>query len=74
MAGLIDVAAEQARIAKERDKTEKELSRIEAKLGNEKFRSKAPDDVVAKEQAKADLMQTKLNDLQSQADQLLALA
>lgn len=74
MAGLIDVAAEQARIAKERDKTQKELSRIEAKLGNEKFRSKAPDDVVAKEQAKADLMQTKLNDLQSQADQLLALA
>jgi valyl-tRNA synthetase len=74
MAGLIDVAAEQARIAKERDKTLKELSRIEAKLGNEKFRSKAPDDVVAKEQAKADLMQTKLNDLQSQADQLLALA
>ncbi|EAR10466.1 valine--tRNA ligase [Reinekea blandensis] len=70
MAGLIDVAAEKARINKDVEKTNKELARIEGKLTNEKFVSNAPDAVVQKEKEKADAMKTKLADLQSQIDQL----
>ena len=73
MAGLIDVGAEKARIAKEVEKTTKELARIEGKLNNEKFVSNAPDDVVAKEKAKADALTGKLSDLQAQVAQLDAL-
>ncbi len=52
MAGLIDVDAEVARLTKELDKSAKEVARLEAKLGNEKFVKNAPADVVTKEQAK----------------------
>ncbi|MBL4865162.1 MAG: class I tRNA ligase family protein, partial [Pseudomonadales bacterium] len=52
MAGLIDIAAESARLAKEIDKFNKEISRAEGKLNNEKFINKAPADVVEKERAK----------------------
>jgi valyl-tRNA synthetase len=73
MAGLIDVDAEKARISKEVEKTEKELARIEGKLSNEKFVSKAPEAVVAKEKEKADALKGKLADLQAQVEQLDAL-
>jgi valyl-tRNA synthetase len=53
LAGLIDVAAERARLAKEVEKKSQELSRIEAKLANENFVAKAPQAVVEKERAKA---------------------
>ncbi|SFD77708.1 valine--tRNA ligase [Pseudoalteromonas denitrificans] len=51
MAGLIDVAAEVTRLNKQLEKLEKELSRVEGKLNNEKFVSKAPEAVLAKEKA-----------------------
>jgi valyl-tRNA synthetase len=46
LAGIVDVAAEEARLAKETAKTEAEIAKSEAKLGNEQFVAKAPDDVV----------------------------
>lgn len=73
MAGFIDVAAEQARIAKEVDKINKELSRINGKLANENFTSRAPAAVIQKEQDKATVLVGKLNDLNSQLDQLKEL-
>jgi valyl-tRNA synthetase len=54
LAGLIDAAAERARLAKEVERKSQELSRIEAKLANENFVAKAPQAVVEKERAKAD--------------------
>jgi valyl-tRNA synthetase len=42
MAGLIDVAAETARLGKRRAKLEQELGRAEAKLGNASFVQNAP--------------------------------
>jgi valyl-tRNA synthetase len=50
--GLIDVAGELEKLAKEKGKLDKELERIVAKLGNEKFISNAPEAVVAKEREK----------------------
>ncbi|GAA4649797.1 valine--tRNA ligase [Kistimonas scapharcae] len=52
MADLIDKEAELARLTKEVDRLQKEATRLAGKLGNEKFVSKAPADVVEKEKAK----------------------
>ena len=44
----IDVAAERARLTKDRAAAEKEIAQATAKLGNEAFLAKAPEQVVAK--------------------------
>ncbi|MBM2621658.1 valine--tRNA ligase [Actinoplanes sp. LDG1-06] len=46
--GTIDVAAERARLEKDRAAAEKEAAQCRAKLGNESFIGKAPEPVVAK--------------------------
>ena len=50
--GIIDVGAERARLEKEKEKASKLVMTCEKKLGNEKFTSRAPADVVAKETEK----------------------
>ena len=52
MAGLIDVDAELARIAKQLEKAEKGLTQVQNKLANEKFVNNAPEAVLAKEHEK----------------------
>ncbi len=46
--GTIDVAAERARLEKDRAAAEKEAAQCRAKLGNDAFVGKAPEQVVAK--------------------------
>ncbi|MFF0016925.1 valine--tRNA ligase [Streptomyces sp. NPDC005374] len=48
LSGTIDVAAERKRLAKDLAAAEKEKSQANAKLGNEAFLAKAPDNVVDK--------------------------
>ncbi|OHD36605.1 MAG: valine--tRNA ligase [Spirochaetes bacterium GWF1_31_7] len=50
--GIIDVAAEIDRLTKELGKVTKDLERTQGKLNNESFVSKAPPDVIEKENAK----------------------
>ena len=50
MAGLFDLDAERARLAKQIGEAQGEVERIERKLANEQFRSRAPAEVVAKEE------------------------
>ncbi|MCL2790037.1 MAG: valine--tRNA ligase [Desulfobulbus sp.] len=50
--GLIDVAGELDKLAKEQARLEKELERVAGKLGNEQFMRNAPAAVVAKERDK----------------------
>lgn len=50
--GLIDTDKEIARLQAEFDKLNKEVERVQNKLGNESFVSKAPDKVVAEEKQK----------------------
>ncbi len=51
---LVDLDKERERMRKELSKAEDELARIEAKLSNEKFVSRAPENIVAAEREKAD--------------------
>lgn len=50
--GLIDVKAEVERLTNELKKWEQEVKRVQGKLNNERFVSKAPEDVVAAEREK----------------------
>ncbi|WP_088007254.1 valine--tRNA ligase [Indiicoccus explosivorum] len=50
--GLIDIAAELTRLGKELDKWNGEVKRVQGKLSNERFTSKAPEAVVEEERAK----------------------
>jgi valyl-tRNA synthetase len=68
--GTIDVAAERARLAKDRAAAEKEAAQCRAKLGNESFVGKAPEQVVAKIK---DRLATAEADLTRIADALKAL-
>ena len=52
LAGLIDVAAEQARLEKEMARAEADIARIDAKLGNADFIRRAPEEVVEGEREK----------------------
>ena len=46
IAGLIDVAQEQARLKKEIAKTDAEIAKVVSKLSNEAFVSKAPPEII----------------------------
>lgn len=52
LAGLVDMEKERQRLHKEESKVQGEIMGLEKKLGNEGFRAKAPEDVIAKEEAK----------------------
>ncbi len=46
LAGVIDIAAERARLEKTLGKIQKDTNGLEKKLGNESFLAKAPEEVV----------------------------
>ncbi len=73
MAGLIDKAAELARLGKELDKLGKEVARLDGKLNNPRFVDKAPAEVVAKERSKLDEAISARQKLQEQHDKISAL-
>jgi valyl-tRNA synthetase len=64
LAGLIDVEAEEARLAKEIIKVEKDVELFEKKLGNEAFVAKAPPQVLEKDRGKLAEAREKLGILQ----------
>ncbi|MFN8585321.1 MAG: valine--tRNA ligase [Dehalococcoidia bacterium] len=63
MAGLFDLDAERARLQKQIAEAEGEVTRLEAKLGNEQFTARAPEQVVAKEQERLATARTRLDGL-----------
>jgi valyl-tRNA synthetase len=50
--GLIDFAAEKARLDKEIAKADSDIKRVDAKLSNEKFVANAPEEIVEEEKEK----------------------
>jgi valyl-tRNA synthetase len=57
--GVIDLAAERARLEKEMSKVEADIKRVDAKLGNAQFLARAPEEVVDEEREKRDEAQAR---------------
>ena len=57
--GVIDLAAERARLEKERQKVEADIKRVDAKLGNADFLARAPEEVVDGEREKLEEAQAR---------------
>ncbi|TAL95459.1 MAG: valine--tRNA ligase [Rhodanobacter sp.] len=70
LAGLIDVEAEKARLAKEMSRIEVEIRKCEGKLGNANFVANAPAEVVAQERQRITAWNATLGALREQADKL----
>jgi valyl-tRNA synthetase len=74
MAGLIDAAAELARLEKQRGKLEADLARTLAKLDKPTFVDNAPAPVVAKERRRAEELGTAITKLDQQLERIRALS
>ncbi|MEM6544383.1 MAG: valine--tRNA ligase [Pseudomonadota bacterium] len=70
LAGIIDQKAELRRLDKELDKLRIELERVEKKLDNQSFVSKAPAAVVSKEREKLASLKEATSKLEQQREQL----
>ncbi|UGB38927.1 valine--tRNA ligase [Frateuria soli] len=70
LAGLIDLTAEKARLAKEIARIEGEIRKCEGKLGNANFVANAPAEVVAQERQRIVDWGTQLDALREQARKL----
>ncbi|GAA0256305.1 valine--tRNA ligase [Rhodanobacter caeni] len=70
LAGLIDLEAEKARLAKEIGRIEVEIRKCEGKLGNANFVANAPAEVVAQERQRITDWNTTLAALREQAQKL----
>ena len=68
--GVMDIGAEQERLARRLRKARAELQRSEAKLSNPAFRSRAPGEVVAKEEQKAEASRALVDRLVAQIEAL----
>ena len=63
LAGLFDMEAERARLKKHIAEAEAEAGRMQAKLSNEGFRAKAPENVIAQETERLATVQARLDGL-----------
>ena len=73
MAGLIDPAAELARLTKRQIKAGADLEKLESKLGNSEFVKNAPPEVVAKDQQRLVELRTELRQLAAQVARVRGL-
>jgi len=65
LAGVVDMAAETARIEKEMVKVEADLASVEGKLANPSFVEKAPAEVVEKDRARAEELRERRRKLEA---------
>ena len=72
--GVVDVAAEKARLKKEMKKLDKDLGFISKKLGNQDFLEKASKDIVEKEENKFRNLKEKSGVLEDALDRLRSIA
>ncbi|MEU9609072.1 valine--tRNA ligase [Streptomyces sp. NPDC048057] len=70
LSGAIDVAAERKRLAKDLAAAEKEKAQAEAKLGNEAFLAKAPEQVVGKIRARLSAAESDITRISGQLSTL----
>ena len=73
MAGLIDPAAELARLSKQQSKADADAKKMESKLGNAEFAKNAPAEVVAKDLQRLAELRTEIGQLTAQIARVTAL-
>jgi valyl-tRNA synthetase len=73
LAGLIDIASELSRLEKQLAKLRSDLERIETKLKNEAFISKAPAELVEMERSRAANTANEIRELESQMTNIRSL-
>ena len=64
MAGLFDLEAERARLGKQIGEARDEVRKLDAKLANEQFRTRAPAAVVAREEERLATASSRLRGLE----------
>ncbi|MCE5360103.1 MAG: valine--tRNA ligase [Acidithiobacillus sp.] len=74
LAGLIDVAAELQRLVKEENRLLGEREKVQARLGQSSFRDRAPAEVVAREEARVEELNSALRELATQQARLAEIA
>jgi valyl-tRNA synthetase len=72
--GVIDLAAERARLAKEMAKCDADIARVEAKLGNPNFVARAPEEVVEEEKEKREKAQMRKAKIAEALERLVGAA
>jgi valyl-tRNA synthetase len=70
LAGLIDLEAERSRLSTQLAEAENEVRRLESKLANEQFRSKAPAEVVAREEERLTAARSRAEGLRGRLSEL----
>ena len=60
LGGIVDLAAEGARLDKEIEKVRTEIAKVDAKLANEDFLNRAPDEVIAEHEERREAFQERL--------------
>ena len=60
LAGVVDLEAERARLDREIDKVKLEIAKVAAKLGNDDFLQRAPDEVVAEHEERREAFEERL--------------
>ena len=63
IAGVIDIAQEQARLTSAIAKSDSEIGKLEKKLGNAQFLAKAPESVVEEQKERLSAPQHKMNSI-----------
>jgi valyl-tRNA synthetase len=74
LAGVIDLAAERARLAKEMAKCDADIARVDQKLGNADFLKRAPEEIVEGEREKRDEAQARREKLAEALERLKGAA
>ncbi len=70
LAGIIDVAAEAARLAKELAKATDDIAKVDAKLGNPDFLSRAKEEVIEEQRERRDIAQARAGKIREALAQL----
>jgi valyl-tRNA synthetase len=70
LAGVIDLAAERARLDKEIARERQEIAKVEAKLGNPDFVARAPEDIIAEHEDRLETFQARLVKLNAARERL----
>ena len=68
--GVVDLAAERARLDKEIDKVRSEIAKVAAKLGNDDFLARAPEDVIAEHEERRETFEARLDKLSQARERL----